>query len=378
MTESPAIDATLAAAMRGKEAQWVGESVLQVWERIAFHGIAGALNPRLGQLSDWPDHILSQIKQETQIAALWEETHRQCVAKLIDGLANRGVETVVMKGTALAYSLYDDASVRRRGDTDLLIRSSDRKKARAELKSSGWVKRDSPHGLIYQETWLFNTGAHFVHELDLHWQAVDSPTLQTILPAVQYFEEAPPLPGLSKSAFAAPPILTLVQIALNQVWHQTNGYAVEEAKVRGGDRLIWAMDFNLIASSFDQRDWSKLTEFCEKSGIGPIVLAALRRAKAALHTSIPGEVEGQLEQQVGSPEIHAYLAEKDTASRFKTDLANVHSPMAKACFALTQAWPSAAHLKEKSEAAQNSTAAGLRARWLARSLKRLLTGQKPL
>ncbi len=377
MTETATIDAMLASAMRGQAAQWTGEGVTQVWDRIAFHGIAGALNLCRNQLSDWPIRILNDIGQEAQIAALWEETHRLCVAKLIQHLAERGVETVVMKGTALAYSLYEDASVRRRGDTDLLVKPSDRKTARDVLSSSGWIMREVPHGLVYQETWLFKTGAHFVHELDLHWQAIDGPTLQAILPAELYFEEAVPLPNLSKAAMAAPPVLTLVQIALNQAWHQTHGYAVNETKVHGGERLIWAKDYDLLARSFGQRDWSMLAEFCEKVGVGPIVYAALKTARNAFHTPIPEEVETQLAPQTGCPEIQAYLAETDPVTRFKTDLANVHSPAAKARFALAQAWPSAAHLKEKSGAAQNWSVAGLRLQWLARSFIRLVAGRKP-
>lgn len=381
MSDHSAIDTMLATAMRGDVSEWSilssfkpagdGTPIEAVRERIAFHGITVALHHNLQQLTNWPEELLAWLSDEARIAGLWEETHRDCIASLIEALSQYNVRTVVMKGTALAYSLYHDATLRRRGDTDLLVQPSDLTRTRETLQSSGWSRRESPNGLIYQETWLFDTGAGFVHELDLHWQPNDSPALQTVLRNGDFFVQARSLPRLSQSAKMPSPVLTLIQIAINQAWHQTRGLSVEGAKVPGGERLIWARDFDLLARGFSKEEWSALVEISTTRNIGPVLMDALSAAHAAFATPIPGEVMERLSEPPRDTAILEYLAEPDLIREFKVNLRSIPSLRGKVHLILANAWSTRAHLVQKYPDHSHWPTIALQAQRIGQSVVRL-------
>src|SRR4051812_38011046 len=95
----------------------------------------------------WPDSISAQeqsvvdthgmlpiIYAYSRIPALRESAIREAAVEalrladlraVLAALASRGVHPLIVKGTALAYSIYDAPELRPRGDTDVLIDPND-------------------------------------------------------------------------------------------------------------------------------------------------------------------------------------------------------------------------------------------------------------
>ena len=63
-----------------------------------------------------------------------EWTCRDEIARVLGSLADQGIVPVLIKGAPLAYTVYDDPSLRPRGDTDLLVRPEEVQQARRILK----------------------------------------------------------------------------------------------------------------------------------------------------------------------------------------------------------------------------------------------------
>ncbi len=366
----------LASAMSGAPVAWGelpnDEAFLdEAWARIQFHGIAATLQPHIAQNADWPPSLIERVREETRLIGLWEETHRTCVAELIDIFSSERIESVAMKGTALAYSHYEDPSYRRRGDTDLLIQPGDLRAAREVLARGGWIKRESPQGLVFQETWIFDTRANFIHELDLHWRPNDRPILQTVLRNDEFFGSARALPRLSEAAKAPSPIMTLIQVALNQAWHRSRGFAVGDVKVVGGNRLIWARDCDLLARSFSSEEWSMLVQVCVDRHIGPIVERALAAAHQAFDTPLPAEAMSNLGKTPLDQAILRYLTYPDLIQEFKADLRSLPTLRAKAHLIRANAWSDRAHLEAKYPDKAHWPTFALQLRRMAHSLGRL-------
>jgi hypothetical protein len=80
-------------------------------------------------------------------------------AEAVTALRAAGVRSVVLKGPGLTAWLYQDAALRRYGDTDLLVAPWDRARADALLAQLGYVRTlaaaDVPHPEreLYAETW---------------------------------------------------------------------------------------------------------------------------------------------------------------------------------------------------------------------------------
>jgi hypothetical protein len=205
--------------------------------RAEFHGIALLLTYRGTQGNDWPSPVMAQLTQLARLSGLWEELHRPRITGLIEVLADRGVASIVLKGSALAYLHYPDPALRRRGDTDLLIRPEDLDTTRAALREAGWISPPPSRGLYFQESWDIDCGLGMLHTLDLHWHPTDRPVIQKVLRPEDYWASTRLLPRLSPRAAAPDPVIMLVHGAINQFWHETRGILVEGERVVGGRRL---------------------------------------------------------------------------------------------------------------------------------------------
>ena len=363
MIDTSAIDAflgrTLRAIRRDETAAWhepgnadsggdwtSREALGAIWSRIEFHGIPALLHEKADRLVGWPAKMLERIAEEARLLGLWEATHARSVGTLVEALDAAGVETVLMKGTALAYSIYAEPSLRRRGDSDLLIRPHDLDRAREVLKACGWRRNVDPHGLVFQEGWVRDTG-HFLHEVDLHWEASDRPVLQRVLPSEDMFVMKRSLPRLCSSAHRADHALTIIHETINQKWHVTHGYWAEEGRVRGSRRLIWSVDFALLAQALDEEGWNRLVELCRQRGVGPLIAEALDGAAADLEVSLPERHLSALHSEALAPEIGSYFEAKDSLSEFWFDLRTAGSWRKRLAMINNRGLPPRSHLVEK-------------------------------
>ena len=83
---------------------------------ILEHGVGPLVYARLR---------LPQLRTDAIHAAAHEPLRASDLAEVLGALAGRGVEALILKGTALAYDLYPAPELRPRSDTDLLIARDD-------------------------------------------------------------------------------------------------------------------------------------------------------------------------------------------------------------------------------------------------------------
>jgi len=325
MIDPKAFDAYLAATLRGDGAPWPdswldARTMATFAERIDFHGIAGLLYSRAEALHGWPSALIDLFRDTALTQAFWESSHRAVITRLIEALNDDAVPSMVLKGTALAYSLYDDPSLRRRGDTDLLIHKADLAAARAILAQAGFHKDT---GYLYQESWVLQTSDGFAHCLDLHWQVLNAPALRDVLVVEECFAGATPLPRLSPSARACDRLTLFVHGCINQAWHEKHGIVAGDHMVRGGDRLIWALDNHLIAQTFWDADWSRLVALTSARGIAAPCLQGLELAATWLRTPVPPAVMARLAAHAEAERAEAARGQPDTLSQIAANLGAV-------------------------------------------------------
>jgi len=229
------IDASLAAALRGQPADWPtdwnSEGVADaVAERIAYHGIATLLNDRSAVLETWPTAIREQIRRTAVARSMWELRHALVIGALLERLTNAGVPHLLLKGTAIAYDVYQNPSTRERGDTDLLVPKETREIVRQILKESGFAReieaQDLPEALRTQEPWSFAAEDSSSHSVDLHWCPLNAPALDARLTFGEMAGGRRPLPRLSGAAMAPSRSLMLLHACLHRGLHDCAPYFV--------------------------------------------------------------------------------------------------------------------------------------------------------
>lgn len=274
-------DMMLARGLRGEDIS----DTPDIRQRAEYHGVA----PLIMEKTNAP-----AFRQETLRRAMWELRHRQVLSRLLQALAAAHVRCVVMKGTALAYDLYAQPALRPRADTDLLIAPGDLLPARSVLEAEGFTpffdQATAADAGRSQEPWAFLAPDGSSHDIDLHWQSLNGPCLENVLPVQDVLAAAVPLPRLSPHALAMAHPHSFVHACAHRAQHILAPYFSEGVAHYGGDRLIWLVDIDLLVRAMTPDEWDIALERTTAAGLGPVCHAALADAAHLLATRPPAAV----------------------------------------------------------------------------------------
>jgi len=230
---------------------------------VAFHGIALFLACEPSRIASWPPSVRDWLREQARLQSFWELGHRQVLTRLLETLGSAGAATTITKGTALAYLLYDDPAMRRRGDSDLIITGASQNCVRAALRRAGFKPVGDRRPL--QESWACYCRSGFMHVFDLHWRVSASAAISRCLERGGIGSRSIALDRLCPGARSISPTDNLILIAMNRALHGTFGYLSGEKKSFDQNRLVWAIDVDLLCRSFSAEDWSALFSAAEQS-----------------------------------------------------------------------------------------------------------------
>jgi hypothetical protein len=258
------------------------ESLLASAER---HGITALLAAQLADAP--PSPLLDRLRASTQAYAAWEMGHRSALLDALSALASDGIEPVLFKGTALAYSVYANPVLRTRSDTDLIVPMHERPRVESALFRCGFAPEPA---VASGQTSFTRAGPGGPHGLDVHWQVSNSEVLCRLFTYREMRAEAVPLPALAPNALASSPVHALLLACMHRGTHRHNPYYVSGEAHFGGNRLIWLYDLHLLAGSFDERDWKSFVARAETKGLLGVCGEGLALARECFASSVPDHV----------------------------------------------------------------------------------------
>lgn len=287
--------------------------------RIAFHGIALLIAQAPAALDTWPPALARAVREQAGIQSFWEDRHRASIAPLLEAFAAAGVDAIVTKGTALAYSVYRDPALRRRGDTDIFVPDANRKQVRLALRSCGF--REAGDTKALQESWLFDTAIGFTPAVDIHWRINASAAVSRMIESGLRFDQTIALEHLSPRARGIGPVDNFLLTAINRAAHGLFGYHVGADQVFETGRLIWAVDAHLLTGAFGASDWQALAERAASTGTASMVGDSLAFAQRALGTAVPAHIADTLGRASADSGVAAYFSSSSHLWRLRRDLA---------------------------------------------------------
>ena len=320
MTPAERIDLFLAAAFRREHPPWpsdwnADDERERFLERVDYHGIGVLL---LDRTMNWPGAVREALKAQAISQAVWELKHRRLLERLIDAMAAREARPLFLKGTALAYSVYDEPAQRDRADTDLLVQPRDVAQARLALQECGLSRNAASADGELQEVWRLDADG-VSHVIDLHFAAFNTPYLDQILPVEECFARAVPLPKLHAQAAMLSPAYCLLHTAIHRNLHRTAPYFSGSTVNFGADRLIWAIDIALLGSQFDDAEWDNLVRLAEAKAVVRATGEALRFSQTTAAAVIPAEVLDRLSIADSAEPRSEYLLDAGRRSRALTN-----------------------------------------------------------
>jgi hypothetical protein len=125
---------------------WTG--LLREAER---HGVLGVLAAPLQALEALPPPARGRLEQRRDLERVWHAHLRESLVDVFTELHVGGVPFAALKGPVLAERLYDDASLRRSTDLDLLVTPRDVPAALKILERLGYTPESGTSARYHQE-----------------------------------------------------------------------------------------------------------------------------------------------------------------------------------------------------------------------------------
>ena len=315
--------------------------------RSEYHGVQALLQERL-RGSDLQFLVLQRLRQNAVRLAMRELRHQQVLKQTLIALAALGMEPVLFKGTALAYSLYPNPVLRTRGDTDLIIAPDAMARVDVAFRELGFVRDNAISGdyVSYQACYTREEDGGEAHTLDLHWRINNSELLSRLFSYDELRGQAQALPKLCPQALAASPVHALLLASMHRATHKQNPYYVDGVAHYGGDRLIWLYDIHLLAKSFTGAQWDEFLRLAESKGLRAVCLEGMERARACFRTEYPERVLAAL-ARTGNAEPAALYLNGGRLRQQQMDFLAISGTRNKLRFLRESVFPPEAYMRHK-------------------------------
>jgi hypothetical protein len=224
---------------------------------------------------------------------MWELRHRHLLTETLAALQFEGLEAILFKGTALAYWLYPGASLRMRGDTDLLVPMGDKGRVHDALTRLRYERELATSGefVSYQASYTKWSPEGTAHTLDLHWKINNSELLSRLFSYQELHAAARRLPALSPQALGASAVHSLLLACMHRATHTVNPYYdVKGVAHHDANRLIWLYDIHLLAETLQPLEWQDFVRLAGAKGLRAMCLDAFNNTRVRFKTALPDSV----------------------------------------------------------------------------------------
>ncbi|HQJ51399.1 MAG TPA: nucleotidyltransferase family protein [Anaerolineae bacterium] len=294
-----------------------------------------------------PAEVEAALRQSYYLTAACNLRLFEALDQALRALAARGIEVIVLKGAALAQTVYPSVGLRPMGDLDVLVRPASVPAAREVLAELGYhatgVEVRPGSDLAFEsEVCLVRPGPPAV-PLELHWSLFDVPHYQQTLPLSWFWATAQTVPLGGGPALVLGPEALLLHLCGHLVLHHGSSEAA----------LLWEHDVAaVLAHDQPAIDWPLLLRQAEECALVLPLQEVLGRVAAEWAAPVPPDALAQLNALTpGNVEAQTVAqrtaARRPVARRFWNDLASLHGWRARLRYAWIQLFPAPAYMRHR-------------------------------
>jgi hypothetical protein len=286
----------VARALRG-DLSWAPQHGDE-WDRIVRcaeqHGVAALFWRSIEGQPAFPSPLTAPLAalagKEVARAAIRERE----LARVLGSFEAAGVDAIVIKGAALAYTRYDKPWLRARTDTDVLISRDSLDGAASALQSAGYTASanlSTGEFVSHQLAWERRDEHGFFHVVDVHWKVVNPQVLADAITFQDLWDSAHDVRAGAATLRVPHPVWSLLVACVHRLAHHQDQ-----------ERLGWLFDIHLLARALEPRDWEQLLTIATARQLSAICEAGLTAAARHLATPLPaGMIEALNRAGAGDP-----------------------------------------------------------------------------
>jgi hypothetical protein len=248
------------AALCGQAEGWPVRLTEDEVRVLVGHGIAPLL---------YSGARVPRLRGEAIRAAAIEPLRADDLREVLSALAARGVEALILKGSALAYEIYAAPELRPRSDCDLLVAEPALGAVREAMQRLGFrenMTSGDEHG-VRQTTFLRAGALGVEHAYDVHWAVTNTPLFAPVLRDDDLRRRAVAIPRLGPHAKGLERADALLLACIHRVAHHYDS-----------DRLIWLADIALLRDRMSAEEHGR---FWRMAAEGRVVAVCSRSIQLA-------------------------------------------------------------------------------------------------
>lgn len=203
------------------------------------------------------------------------------VAQLLESLASRRVFPILLKGAALAYTVYPSPSMRPRVDTDLLIARDQIAATREVLAHRGYVDVLMTGGeFVFGQFHMTKVdGWGIDHVFDIHWRISSQSLFARLLTYDEVRASAVTVPALGPHGRAPASVHALLLACVHPVMHHRNT-----------QRPIWFRDIDLLVRRMSDEELHRFARLAVDKRMARICAHQLSIAIEQFDSPVPPAV----------------------------------------------------------------------------------------
>jgi hypothetical protein len=271
----------LCGAIRGDQLHWPAAAETGFYEQFLERAIANGVDMLvchcLRLTSAWqelPKEVREPLEQRSRNAIAVEMARSQDLSALLKGMAGQGLELLLLKGSALAYTHYPQPHLRARVDTDVLIDPAGIRQVRALLDDLdydlvGWTYKSHQFNATREKY-----GGRVIR-YDVHWRANNGAKYARTIGFAEALEESVSVPGVTGGRTLGP-VHSLMLACMHWAGTIPNH----------PDRLIWLYDMHLLVSAMSAEELSTFAARAKSGHIQEECHAALVECSRCFGTII--------------------------------------------------------------------------------------------
>ena len=263
------VDASVAAALREPQrlATVRPDDVQALADAAARHGVAAVLLREAAGCGVSPDKLGEALRASASAEAATGAIRDAECLRMLGLLRQAGIPHVVIKGLALAYTVYARPWLRPRADTDVLVERGDLERVDGLFLQEGYTLFPHVRGdlILPQRQYVKVYGTGFQHNWDVHWRLTASHVLAHAPADEEVRASACEVQALGGSRASAAPHALMIACIHRLAHHYDH------------PRLIWLWDIRLLLGALSA---SQLSEFASLAARDPVTAAACGRSLA--------------------------------------------------------------------------------------------------
>jgi hypothetical protein len=302
MPAARTVDATLAAIVRGQGLEPpAGGAGVEFIAAASRHGLRALVADRLGaHLASWPPAVQAALAREAVLGAALDALQQRELRLVLEGLADRGVRPLLLKGSALAYTLYTNPAHRPRFDSDLLVRHEDMATVAEVMAGRGYRRPDQVTGeLVMHQVDYARKDSHGVwHVYDFHWKVANRQAVAGVLSFDELARDGESIAALGPHARGLSRVHALLLACVHRVAHHPSD-----------DRLIWIYDIHLLVETLSPQEAESFGALAVARSVSAVCADGLAAAERWFGTRLPAGLLDRLagDGPAGVPEPSAAL-----------------------------------------------------------------------